>query len=83
MTKSLAAELAPNNIRVNCICPTLTETPMLEDLTEERKKMIAGIIRLGRLAKPEDIAYAALYLASDEASMLTGIILTVDGGSAI
>lgn len=83
LTKALAAELAPYNIRANCICPTLTDTPLLKTLTEERRQTIISTIRLGRLAQPEDIAYAALYLASDEAAMVTGMVLNVDGGGAI
>ena len=80
LTKALAAELAPDNIRVNCITPGFTETPMLEVVLEERGKSIVNTIPLGRLVKPEDIAYAALYLASDESLMLTGTNIIVDGG---
>jgi len=83
LTKALALELAPYGIRVNCICPILTDTPMMKEVPEERIKEIAGAIPLGRLAKPEDIAYAALYLASGESSMLTGVILNVDGGHGV
>jgi 3-oxoacyl-[acyl-carrier protein] reductase len=79
----VALELAPYNIRVNCICPMLTLTPMIKNITEEQRKKTASATPLGRLAKPEDLAYAALYLASDESSMLTGTIMTVDGGSGI
>ncbi|MFC1945991.1 SDR family oxidoreductase [Chloroflexota bacterium] len=83
LTKALAAELAPYRVRVNCICPTLTDTPMMKDLPEERRQMVIGTIRLGRIAQPEDMANAALYLASDEAAMVTGMVLTVDGGGAL
>jgi 3-oxoacyl-[acyl-carrier protein] reductase len=83
LTKAVALELAPYNIRVNCICPMLTLTPMIKNITEEQRKKTASATPLGRLAKPEDMAYAALYLASDESSMLTGTIMTVDGGSGI
>ena len=88
LTKALAIELAPYNIRVNAINPVATDTPMLlgfigdRDLEEGRKAFIATI-PLGRLAIPEDIANAALYLASDEASMLTGTCIDVDGGRGI
>jgi 3-oxoacyl-[acyl-carrier protein] reductase len=85
----LAIELAPYKIRVNCINPVGTETAMLPqllpegvDLKEAEKMLISGI-PLGRLAKPDDIAYAALYLASDDSSMVTGISLDVDGGRGI
>lgn len=80
LTKGLALELAPHNIRVNCICPMLTDTPMMKDLTVERKGRIASATPLGRLAKPEDMAHAALYLASDESSMVTGTAIQVNGG---
>ena len=83
LTKALAVELASDNIRVNCINPVRTETPMTEGTPEERKKAIISTIPLGHSAKPEDIAYAALYLASDESSMLTGTSINVDGGRSI
>jgi 3-oxoacyl-[acyl-carrier protein] reductase len=91
LTKSLAIELAPFNIRVNCISPVAAETPMLPSFfTEEMKKdveatkkLFLSTIPIGRFAQPEDIAKAALYLASDDSSMVTGIDLYVDGGRAI
>jgi len=82
LTKALAIELAPYNIRVNCINPTITETPLVELMSEEWKKSIKSVLPLGRLAKPEDVAYAALYLAS-ESAMLTGMGINVDGGHGI
>jgi 3-oxoacyl-[acyl-carrier protein] reductase len=88
LTKQLAIELAPFRIRVNCVNPVATETPMLAqfigkgDLEEGRKSYIASI-PLGRLAQPEDIARAALYLVSDDASIVTGACLDVDGGRGI
>lgn len=79
LTKALASELAQHKIRVNCICPALTETPML--LNSELWEHISEVPHpLGRLSKPEDIAQAALYLASDDAAMITGICLDVTGG---
>ncbi len=83
LTKALALELAPHNIRVNCITPTMTETPMTEGFSEKWKKVIMSNIPIGRIAKPEDVAYAALYLASDESLMLTGTSINVDGGRGI
>ena len=85
LTKALAIELAPHNIRVNCINPTATETPMLPKLgaTQETVKGIISTIPLGRLAQPTDVAHSALYLASDESAMVTGIALDVDGGRGI
>ncbi|MEX0957366.1 MAG: SDR family oxidoreductase [Rhizobiaceae bacterium] len=86
-TKSMAVELAPRNIRVNCLCPVAGETGMLaqfmgEDTPELRAKFRASI-PLGRLSQPLDIANAALWLASDEAEFITGVALEVDGGRCI
>jgi 3-oxoacyl-[acyl-carrier protein] reductase len=86
-TKSMAVELAPKNIRVNCLCPVAGETGMLaqfmgEDTPELRDKFRASI-PLGRLSTPLDIANAALWLASDEAQFITGVALEVDGGRCI
>jgi 3-oxoacyl-[acyl-carrier protein] reductase len=88
LTKALAIELAPFKIRVNCINPVVVETPFLEknidrNQLEEAKKTMLSTIPLGRLCQPEDIAHAALYLASDESSMVTGASLDVDGGRGI
>lgn len=86
-TKSMAVELAPKNVRVNCLCPVAGETGMLaqfmgEDTPELRAKFKASI-PLGRLSTPLDIANAALWLASDEAAFITGVALEVDGGRCI
>jgi 3-oxoacyl-[acyl-carrier protein] reductase len=85
LTKAFAVELAPHGIRVNCITPVATETAMLPKLgvTEESMPAIVASIPMGRLGQPDDVAYAALYLASDKASMVTGIALDVDGGRGI
>jgi 3-oxoacyl-[acyl-carrier protein] reductase len=84
LTKALALELAPFDIRVNCVVPGFTETPMIDVLDEKQKKAVADTIPLRRrAARPEDTAYAALYLASDEASALTGASILVDGGRCI
>lgn len=88
MTRSLAVELAPDKIRVNGIAPVMGVTGLLEqfmgmpDTPENREKFLATI-PLGRLSQPRDIANAALYLASDEADFITGVILEVDGGRTI
>jgi 3-oxoacyl-[acyl-carrier protein] reductase len=85
LSRSMAAELAPDKIRVNCVAPVLGETGLLEsfmglpDTPQNRAKFIATI-PLGRLSRPRDIANACLYLASDEAEFVTGVVLEVDGG---
>ncbi len=89
LTRSLALELAKDNIRVNVLCPVATDTPMLPEFVPEsmrgqqmdtvRERLIAGI-PLGRLAQAEDIANAALFLASSEAGMINGAALPIDGG---
>ena len=88
ITKSMAVELAPDRIRVNAVCPVAGDTPLLATFmgkpdTPENRAPFLATIPLGRLSTPEDIANAALYLASDEASMLTGVLLQVDGGRCI
>jgi 3-oxoacyl-[acyl-carrier protein] reductase len=87
LTKAMAVELAPEQIRVNCLCPVAGDTPMLglfmgEDTPELRAKFVASI-PIGRLSQPADMANAALWLASDEASFITGVALEVDGGRCI
>jgi 3-oxoacyl-[acyl-carrier protein] reductase len=86
-TKAMAVELAPHGIRVNALCPVAGETPLLksfmgEDTPEMRAKFLSTI-PLGRFSTPEDMANAALYLCSDEASMITGVAMEVDGGRCI
>ena len=86
-TKTMAVELAPVGIRVNALNPVAGETPLLksflgEDTPEMRAKFLATI-PLGRFSTPEDIGNAACYLCSDEASMVTGVCLEVDGGRCI
>jgi 3-oxoacyl-[acyl-carrier protein] reductase len=88
LTKSMAVELAPKNIRVNAINPVIGETGMLAqfmgvpDTPENRAKFIAGI-PLGRMSQPHDIANAALFLADPASSFITGVALEVDGGRCI
>lgn len=86
-TKSMAVELAPHGIRVNALNPVAGETPMLkrflgEDTPEMRAKFLATI-PIGRFSTPQDLASAALFLCSDEASMITGIGMEIDGGRCI
>jgi 3-oxoacyl-[acyl-carrier protein] reductase len=88
LANTLALELAPDGIRVNCVAPVATDTPMLktfigdQDEDAGRAKFI-GSVPLGRLATPEDIASAVAFLASSEASFITGTVLPVDGGRAL
>ena len=88
LSKSMAVELAPDNIRVNCIAPVIGETALLEtfmgekDTPQARAKFLGGI-PLGRFSTPRDIANAALYFASDEADFITGVVMEVDGGRCI
>jgi 3-oxoacyl-[acyl-carrier protein] reductase len=86
LTKGLAAELAPDRIRVCAIAPVATETPLLPSFLGpapgQREKFIATV-PLGRLAQPQDVANAALYLASADADFLTGNIVEVDGGRCV
>lgn len=79
LTLSLARELAPDHIRVNAVAPGVTHTDMVDGLPDEIIKPLIASIPLGRMAEPEDIANAYLYLASDLASYVSGIVLPVDG----
>ena len=83
LTRSLARELAPEGVRVNCICPGGTDTPLLRAFSRTIRSADSTPSRppLGRFARPEEIAAAALFLVSDEASYVTGVALPVDGGA--
>jgi len=88
LSRSMAVELAPSKIRVNCVAPVMGATGMIEafmgvpDTPENRARFIATI-PLGRFSTPKDIANACLYLASDEAEFVTGVVLEVDGGRTV
>ena len=88
VSKSLAVELAPFKIKVNCVAPVIGETGLLEafmgtpDTPENRARFISTI-PLGRLSRPADVASACVFLASDDAEFLTGVILPVDGGRTV
>ena len=86
-TKAMAIELAPYNVRVNALAPVAGMTPLLKSFmggnTLKKKKAFLSTIPIGRFSTPEDMGNAACYLCSDEASMITGAILEVDGGRCI
>lgn len=86
LTKSLALDLGRDRIRVNCICPGITDTPMLREHMGYGEEGEASIrarlsrVPLGKILSPEDVARAALYLVSDDSNGVTGILHVVDGG---
>ena len=87
-SKAMAVELAPKKIRVNCVNPVISPTGLIEKFmgmenTAENREKFLGTIPLGRMAKPDDVANAALYFASDEAEFITGAAIEVDGGRAV
>lgn len=87
ITRSMAVELAPDNIRVCALNPVAGETPLLEmfmgEDTPEKRAQFMSVVPLGRFSTPRDVAQAALFLASDEAAFLTGTCLDVDGGRCV
>jgi 3-oxoacyl-[acyl-carrier protein] reductase len=80
MSKALAAEVATRGITVNCVAPGFIATAMTEALTDEQRQRLAGVIPIGRVGTPEEVAAAVLFLASDEARYVTGHTLHVNGG---
>lgn len=83
LTKSLAKELGPSNITVNCIAPGIIDTDMNSNLSDDDKKTFCNDLPISRMGKPEEIAKAALFLASESANYITGQTLSVDGGMTI
>lgn len=82
-TKSLAKELGPRNVTVNAIAPGFVPTDLTANLSDDLKEKAIAATPLRRMGKPEEIAYAVAFLASDEAAFITGEVLTVDGGLAM
>lgn len=85
LTKDMAVDYAPQGVRVNAVCPAYIETDLNRELLASMRKTgeyeaLVKMHLLGRLGEPDDVAYAAVYLASDEAKWITGLALTVDGG---
>ena len=82
LTRSMAMDYASSKIRVNCLCPGFTKTPLTKALFDdpERLAKLTALHPLGRLGLPEDIAHAAVFLASDESSWITGQAIAIDGG---
>ncbi|MCY4310489.1 MAG: SDR family oxidoreductase, partial [Rhodospirillaceae bacterium] len=84
MTKSMAVELGPDNIRVNALCPVAGDTPLLPSfLGANTREAFQATVPLGRLSTAEDVAKAALWLASAEADFITGVALEIDGGRCV
>ncbi|MEQ8716914.1 MAG: SDR family oxidoreductase [Acidimicrobiales bacterium] len=85
-TKDMAIELATSGVRFNCVCPGVILTPMMERWTEkmpdqdEAKKMLEGVMPIGRMGRPEEVAAAILFFASDDSTLCQGSVLSVDGG---
>ncbi|WP_454791789.1 SDR family NAD(P)-dependent oxidoreductase [Mycolicibacterium lutetiense] len=79
-TKSLAREMARHQINVNCVCPGPTDTPLFDSLPDKVRDGLIRAIPFRRLAKPEEVAKAVLFFASDDASFITGQVLSVSGG---
>ena len=83
MMKSVAAEYAKRNVTANCIAPGIIASAMIDKLNEKQRETIMGRVPAGRLGTPEDVAAAAVYLASDEAAYVTGQTIHVNGGMAM
>lgn len=80
MTQTASAEYSSRGIRINNVNPGYIETPLLKDLSTEEKQELVALHPIGRLGRPEEVAKTVLFLASDDASFITGASLLVDGG---
>jgi len=83
LTKSVARELASRNVTVNCVAPGLIRSAMTESLSDQAKEQAAGLIPLGRMGEPEDVAEVVTFLASPAADYITGEVIRTDGGMAM
>ncbi len=80
LTQTAAIDYAKHNIRVNAICPGYIDTPLLKNYQDEKRQALIDLHPQGRLGKPEEVASAVLFLASEEASFINGTSLLIDGG---
>lgn len=80
LTQTLAIEYGAQNIRVNAVCPGYIDTPLLKDIPDDKKQALVALHPIGRLGRAEEVASVVLFLASDEASFITGASILVDGG---
>ncbi|MDI6754671.1 MAG: SDR family NAD(P)-dependent oxidoreductase [Thermodesulfobacteriota bacterium] len=83
LTKTLGKEMAPYNVRVNCISPALIETDMAKEMTPDQRALLTSKIPMGRLGKPEEVAAVVKFLASDESSFVTGQCYDISGGRSV
>jgi 3-oxoacyl-[acyl-carrier protein] reductase len=83
LTKTLGKEMAPYNVRVNCVSPALIETDMTREMVPEQRDLLTSKIPLGRLGKPEEVAAVVKFLVSDEASFVTGQCYDISGGRSV
>jgi NAD(P)-dependent dehydrogenase (short-subunit alcohol dehydrogenase family) len=80
LTQTLAIDYGAQNIRVNAVCPGYIDTPLLRDIPDDKKQALVALHPIGRLGRAEEVASVVLFLASDEASFITGTSILVDGG---
>lgn len=83
LTKAAAFEYVRKGVRINAVCPSPVDTPMLHSAPKEVLDNLMTLIPIGRVAKPEEVASAVIYLCSDVAAYLTGVCLPIDGGASL